>query len=491
MAGNKKIFDLPLRTGVTADDRLAIVDSGNTTTYSVKLSDLQDGTGVNTLESLTGNITLSGGTDITITDNGSDTITISSSATNVSSLESLTGDITFSGTNIDITTSGQTIYLSGSTGGGGSSFFEADTTEPSNILQSSRGHSITYGTGAIEDNFFLGGSGNTINASIGTAQPYYRNVLLGGLNNTIFPDFSNASWSSNNTAIIAGNTNRIGRESDNSVIMGGRTNSIGYGEDNAIIGGNNNILTGGGSVLIGGDSNEVAGADSCNVGGLSHKSRGQRTGTFAGNNNTVEINCVNSVALGGINNSMNACGYDNSAFVGGNGNTISGDNSLILGGSSNTISNNLSVIAGGNNNNISGKHGFIGGGQNHIITVDEGAIIGGLANDVRGRWSVVAGCDNSNVYGTFSLIGAGAAHNCNGNQSAIIGGQSNTNNHDYSVVLGGSGLTTNYAEEVLVPNLTIANYGSLNYADDTAAAAGGVVLGQVYHNNGQLRIRIV
>jgi hypothetical protein len=40
-------------------------------------------------------------------------------------------------------------------------------------------------------------------------------------------------------------------------------------------------------------------------------------------------------------------------------------------------------------------------------------------------------------------------------------------------------------------NLVLFNYSNLNFADDTAAAAGGVVLGQVYHNNGALRIRIV
>ena len=38
--------------------------------------------------------------------------------------------------------------------------------------------------------------------------------------------------------------------------------------------------------------------------------------------------------------------------------------------------------------------------------------------------------------------------------------------------------------------LQIANYATMNYADDTAAAAGGIPLGGVYHNAGALRIRI-
>ena len=40
-------------------------------------------------------------------------------------------------------------------------------------------------------------------------------------------------------------------------------------------------------------------------------------------------------------------------------------------------------------------------------------------------------------------------------------------------------------------NLSISNYAAIDFANDTAAAAGGVVLGQVYHNAGALRIRIV
>jgi hypothetical protein len=39
--------------------------------------------------------------------------------------------------------------------------------------------------------------------------------------------------------------------------------------------------------------------------------------------------------------------------------------------------------------------------------------------------------------------------------------------------------------------LVLSKYASLNYADDTAAAAGGVPLGGVYQNAGALRVRIV
>jgi hypothetical protein len=42
-----------------------------------------------------------------------------------------------------------------------------------------------------------------------------------------------------------------------------------------------------------------------------------------------------------------------------------------------------------------------------------------------------------------------------------------------------------------MPNVRITNYASLNFSGDTAAAAGGVQLGQLYHDNGAVRVRIV
>lgn len=368
MAGNKKIFDLPLRTGVTADDRLAIVDSGNTTTYSVKLSDLQDGTGVNTLESLTGNIT-------------------------------------FSGTNIDISTNGQTIVLSGSTGGGGggSSFFSADTDN--NVLQIDRGHSFISGdiSNTMLYNFILGGSGNTMDNQTNTGHRSERNVMIGGYNNIFRPSSNNATTL--NAAIIGGQNNIFGRESDNGALIGGQNNSVAYGYRGVIAGGMNNQYAQGDNFLGGGTNNFIGNSRSGIVGGYSN------------------FNRSNDSFIGG--------GYDNylqSYGLYGNG---------LIGGWINYMNNT--------------ERCFIGGGSNHDI----------------------------NGGGTKT------------SDSAIVGGDLGfISGHSRSVILGGSGLTTSYDEEVLVPNLTIANYSSLNYADDTAAAAGGIILGQVYHNNGALRIRI-
>ena len=60
---------------------------------------------------------------------------------------------------------------------------------------------------------------------------------------------------------------------------------------------------------------------------------------------------------------------------------------------------------------------------------------------------------------------------------------------DGAVALG-SGITASTSNTTTVAMLQIANYSSANYADDTAAATGGIPLGGVYHTAGALKIRI-
>lgn len=79
------------------------------------------GGGVSSLDTLTGDITLVGAGDVTITNNGSDEITISA-VTGVASLEALTGALNIVGAGtVTVTDNGSdTITITGSGGGGGS-----------------------------------------------------------------------------------------------------------------------------------------------------------------------------------------------------------------------------------------------------------------------------------------------------------------------------------------------------------------------------------
>ena len=148
----------------------------------------------------------------------------------------------------------------------------------------------------------------------------------------------------------------------------------------------------------------------------------------------------------------------------------------------------FSVIKRGvdSNNGIAGA--FIGGGYGGEISRLglQSSILGGHTNRVQQANSSIIGGHNN------SILDAGGGYGSAYKNSVIIGGQNNTiNQKDNVAMLACSGRTATISGATFVENLVIFNYSNLNYADDTAAAAGGVVLGQVYHNAGALRVRIV
>ena len=54
----------------------------------------------------------------------------------------------------------------------------------------------------------------------------------------------------------------------------------------------------------------------------------------------------------------------------------------------------------------------------------------------------------------------------------------------------GNDVTASTANTVTIKKLQMLDYATLDYADDTAAATGGIPLGGVYHTSGALKIRV-
>ena len=54
----------------------------------------------------------------------------------------------------------------------------------------------------------------------------------------------------------------------------------------------------------------------------------------------------------------------------------------------------------------------------------------------------------------------------------------------------GDGVNASTADTVTVNKLQMLDYPTLDFADDAAAATGGIPLGGVYHTSGALKIRI-
>jgi hypothetical protein len=96
--------------------------------------------------------------------------------------------------------------------------------------------------------------------------------------------------------------------------------------------------------------------------------------------------------------------------------------------------------------------------------------------------SILIGAQQS-LTSPYSVLlgGEGNTFNSTGKYNNMFNGSGNTIGGSYSGVsmLSCFGRTATRNNATFVENLVIFNYSNLNYADDTAAAAGGVVLGQV------------
>ena len=139
-----------------------------------------------------------------------------------------------------------------------------------------------------------------------------------------------------------------------------------------------------------------------------------------------------------------------------------------------------------------------------------GIMIGGLSNRIEGDTNDSVGAHEYPLIlgGTLSKIFGEESNDSATSGATIINSYSSTiydsllsahfettgstiSGRTQAVMIGTTNRTADTNNCTFVENLKLFNYASLNFADDTAAAAGGVVLGQVYHNAGALRIRIV
>ncbi len=229
------------------------------------------------------------------------------------------------------------------------------------------------------------------------------------------------------------------------------------------------INSGSNSVINGGCKNSITSAGNCS--------------TIGGGMFNTSSACFNSIG-GGCNNSVNAC----LSYIG------SGQNNTVaitgLGG--------VGIIVGGQTNCVGGSsksYGFIGGGATNTVCSCAGTILNGLCNDIEtGDFSTI-------INGRCNCISS--TNGC----SAILGGCSNTITHEKSFIIG-SDLSSSAACTTFVNRINISGsitHGnaadgwiilqhvseSLNYSNDTDAAAGGVPLGGLYRSGNVISIRIV
>lgn len=309
------------------------------------------------------------------------------------------------------------------------------------------GHSNIFSANGVQGNAMIGGRSNSWyhfdsrDPVIG-APRYGLGSIIGGYQNRIEGNTTNSNGAHAYPILLGGTLNKIfGQESDNSATTGATIiNSY-----------SSSIYKSSWSSVIGGIDNDITSTDKSSI-------------------------------IGGAENYMS--GASESGIFGGKLNTNNGSRSAIIGGQQNSISNPLaerSAIITSYLSTISGNsdQSMIIGGNNHSIGVGEAMIIGGNNSYITGG-------------GNNDIIGSRTSYITSGNDVILLNTVNSTNGSYSNVaMLATSGRTATTANATFVENLVVFNYAGLDFANDTAAAAGGVVLGQVYHTAGVLKIRVI
>jgi hypothetical protein len=276
--------------------------------------------------------------------------------------------------------------------------------------------------------------------------------------------FQNFNLSTNTSSNIAGSYNMVLGTSSLAYIYGGRDNTI-----------------------IGGQYNQIynSGDNSAIVGSYNSFTRAGFTGILGGRDNKVSnSNAQFGAILGGRNNQISSGVYE--GILAGRDNNNFGDYGVMLGGYSNSNGAYFGSTWMGENNINSGSYNyFIGGGFTNINNGNYNFLVNCGTPSGSQKLTFASGKNrNIAISSRVSTIQSDDNTILNSDNVLIPTGVSNV------AVINNDSYTANTSNVVVVPGMVWTNYSSFNYADDTAAAAGGVQLGQVYHNAGDLRVRI-
>ena len=221
-----------------------------------------------------------------------------------------------------------------------------------------------------------------------------------------------------------------------------------------------------------------------------------------GNGNQITSNSDNTTAIGTSNT---LSGAKNSLVVGlGNSITLSSPGHSIVQGQNNTLTNSFSsFVAGGNNTVNVGQNAFVLGYSHDLTGADSFVVLGenntstGSTNDnnVYMIGGNLQGKDGTMVLGFRNNQASYPATdytNGLGNTKFVIGVGSDTNvpAKNNAVIITEGGVTRGGAGVLQVPRIVLPSVVDFDYVSDADAAANGIPVGGIYHNSGELRIRI-
>ena len=231
-------------------------------------------------------------------------------------------------------------------------------------------------------------------------------------------------------------------------------------------------------------------------------------------NNPAGVQVDNTSMVIGAGNNDNVTGSDHCLIVGsgnqitsnsdqsvafGQGNSITNSTDSFAVGNSNTVSNSLRTLVLGYNNDVSSASSFVAGGENSIGAGNTNIILGYNNNDGGGSTNNLAFGNSVTVLGQQMVLGYRNDTTSYPSQDiqnglsevkfVVATGASNTTNSNALLITAG-GKTGGNPAVPQIPRVILPTVVGFNFADDTAAAAGGIPVGGLYHNAGALRIRL-
>ena len=344
---------------------------------AVTESKIAAGQVVKSLNGLTDTLTLSAGTNVTITPSGN-TLTIASSGDGSQGPKGDKGD------------TGDT----GPTGATGAAGPKGDSGEQGDTgLQGPQGETGPTGPAGVPGpkgdppdhyrsettegapNVIAGHAGNSVAAGL-------VGVTIGGGGVIDFP----------NTVTHMGNFGTVGggrfnnASGDSSTVAGGRGNEA-FGESSTVGGGSSHIASELFSTVGGGFGNEASGDSSTVGGGRGSAASGDSSTVGGGLNN--EASGKQSTVGGGLNNVASSVGF--ATVAGGHNNESRGDASTVGGGGFNEALATLSTVGGGFFNDAIGSTSTVGGGNRNEASGSTSTVGGGSYNEASGSGSTVPG----------------------------------------------------------------------------------------------------
>ena len=242
------------------------------------------------------------------------------------------------------------------------------------------------------------------------------------------------------------------------------------------------------SVVIGAGNNDiVSGADNCLTVGNNNQILSNSDHSVAfGLGNTISNNAAASLVVGQgnvLDGTGLGAGTTARSYILGLNNTLTGSFASFIAGGFNTVTTEQNAMVLGYDNTLNGVDNVYAIGENNTLADATANGVFMIGNGITGQdGNMVVGYrnDTASYPATDYALGLG-------NTKLVLSVGSVTNSNAIIITEGGVNRGGGTAQE---PRIIMPSVVNFNFTSDVDAANNGIPIGGIYHNSGELKIRI-